>query len=134
MRLIDKDFINNLYKQAFLSERKRSHHLLHNSHDDKVQRILIALVKGSYVEPHCHKLPHQWEMFSVTEGRIKVCIYGKTGEIINEFFAGPEDRSGLVEFSPDEIHSVECVSDKALMLEIKEGPFDPNFAKSFPQW
>ncbi|MHA7847592.1 WbuC family cupin fold metalloprotein [Serratia sp. D1N4] len=134
MRLVDKDFINDLYKQASLSERKRSHHQLHNSHQDKVQRLLIALVKGSYVEPHFHELSHQWEMFSVTEGRIKVCIYSKTGEVIDEFFAGPEDYSGLVEFSPNDIHSVECISDKALMLEIKEGPFNPDFAKSFPQW
>lgn len=28
-----------------------------------------------------------------------------------------------------EIHSVECISNKTLMLEIKEGPFNPDFAK-----
>lgn len=134
MRTIDREFIDDLYRQAALSERKRSHHQVHNSHQDKVQRLIIALVKGSYVEPHFHELPHQWEMFSVTEGSIKVCIYDKSGKVINEFLAGPAEEIGLVEFAPDEIHSVECISDNALMLEIKEGPFDPSYAKSFPQW
>lgn len=134
MRTIDRDFITELYRLADSSERKRSHHLLHHDHQDKVQRLLIALVKGSYVEPHFHELPHQWEMFSVTEGCIKVCIYDESGKVVNEFFAGPAEKIGVVEFAPNEIHSVECISDHALMLEIKEGPFDPNFAKSFPHW
>lgn len=134
MRIIDSAFIDKLYVQAEISERKRAHYQLHTSHQDCVQRILIALVKGSYVEPHFHELSHQWEMFSVTEGCIKVCIYSANGEILNEFFAGPEEKNCYIEFSPYEIHSVECISDRALMLEIKEGPFNPDFAKSFPKW
>ena len=131
MRTIDRHFIDELYQQAELSERKRSHFLLHQSHQDKVQRLMIALVKGSYVEPHFHELPHQWEMFSVTEGCIKVCIHDAKGKIINDFMAGPAEETILVEFAPNEIHSVECISERALMLEVKEGPFDPRYAKSF---
>lgn len=134
MRIIDQDLINNLYIQANISERKRSHYQLHRSHQEKVQRLLIALVKGSYVDPHFHELSNQWEMFSVLEGCIKVCIYDTQGVIINTFFAGPEEYSALVEFNSGEIHSVECISSQALMLEIKEGPFDPNYAKAFPRW
>ncbi|MCV5333107.1 cupin fold metalloprotein, WbuC family, partial [Escherichia coli] len=40
----------------------------------------------------------------------------------------------VVEFSPGDIHSVKCLSPKALMLEIKEGPFDPRKAKAFSKW
>ncbi|EDY0581191.1 cupin fold metalloprotein, WbuC family, partial [Salmonella enterica subsp. enterica] len=28
-------------------------------------------------------------------------------------------------------HSVLCMSPRALMLEVKEGPFDPSFSKAF---
>ena len=65
MRLIDNDQLEDLYKQAEESARLRSHLLMHDSHQDKVQRLLIALVKGSFVEPHYHELSHQWEMFVV---------------------------------------------------------------------
>ncbi|MCM7512756.1 WbuC family cupin fold metalloprotein [Enterobacter hormaechei] len=131
MRLIDKNQLETLYDQAGQSERLRSHLLLHESHQDKVQRLLIALVKGSYVDPHYHELPHQWEMFIVMQGQVQVCLYGKDGEIINKFVAGENTTINIVEFSPGDIHSVECLSPRALMMEVKEGPFDPAFAKAF---
>ncbi|MBE4855467.1 WbuC family cupin fold metalloprotein [Enterobacter cloacae complex sp. P40RS] len=131
MRLIDKNQLETLYDQAGQSERLRSHLLLHESHQDKVQRLLIALVKGSYVDPHYHELPHQWEMFIVMQGQVQVCLYGKDGEIINKFVAGENTTINIVEFSPGDIHSVECLSPRALMMEVKEGPFDPTFAKAF---
>jgi len=131
VRLIDKNQLEALYDQAGQSERLRSHLLLHESHQDKVQRLLIALVKGSYVDPHYHELPHQWEMFIVMQGQVQVCLYGKDGDIINKFVAGENTAINIVEFSPGDIHSVECLSPRALMMEVKEGPFDPTFAKAF---
>ncbi|EKS7421956.1 WbuC family cupin fold metalloprotein [Enterobacter ludwigii] len=131
MRLIDTHQLEALYEQAEHSERLRAHLLMHNSHQDKVQRLLIALVKGSYVDPHFHELPHQWEMFIVMQGQVQVCLYGKDGGIINQFVAGEDTAINIVEFSPGDIHSVECLSPRALMMEVKEGPFDPSFAKAF---
>lgn len=131
MRLIDNVQLDALYEQASHSERLRSHLLMHGSHQDKVQRLLIALVKGSYVEPHYHELPHQWEMFIVMEGQLQVCLHGDDGKIVKCFIAGENTGISVVEFSPGDIHSVECLSPRALMMEVKEGPFDPSFAKSF---
>lgn len=131
MRLIDNNQLEALYEQAGQSERLRSHLLLHNSHQDKVQRLLIALVKGSYVDPHYHELPHQWEMFIVMQGQVQVCLYGKDGKVVNRFVAGENTGINVVEFSPGDIHSVECMSPRALMMEVKEGPFNPSFAKAF---
>ena len=131
MRLIDTHQLEALYEHAGKSARLRAHLLLHNSHREKVQRLLIALVQGSYVDPHFHELPHQWEMFVVMQGQVQVCLYGKDGEIINQFVAGENTAISVVEFSPGDIHSVECLSPRALMMEVKEGPFDPSFAKAF---
>ncbi|EMV2013481.1 WbuC family cupin fold metalloprotein [Proteus mirabilis] len=131
MRYIDNLSLVNLYKEAEKSERLRSHLLLHQSHQDKVQRLLIALVKGSYVEPHYHELPHQWEMFVILEGTIKVTLYDHMGSIIENFLAGENTDISIVSLEPNEIHSIKCISSQALMLEIKEGPFDPNYAKKF---
>jgi len=134
MKIFDDATISTIFDNALKSERKRSHLLLHHSHNDKVQKLLIALVKGSYVEPHYHELPHQWELFSVLEGELEITLYDSNGGILKSFNAGPKTGISLVEFHPGDIHSVECISDRALMLEVKEGPFDPDYAKSFPQW
>ncbi|KLU15999.1 MULTISPECIES: WbuC family cupin fold metalloprotein [Xenorhabdus] len=134
MLLIDNVLLQKIYDEAHLSDRKRSHYLLHTSHQEKVQRLLIAMVEGSYVEPHYHELANQWEMFVVMEGKVKVCLYGTDGKINQTFIVGPDTPVSVVEFAPKDIHSVECISSKALMMEIKEGPFDPNYAKVFPLW
>ncbi|EMX8645400.1 WbuC family cupin fold metalloprotein [Providencia stuartii] len=129
MQYIDNKIIENIYIEAKDSPRKRAHYLLHNSHQDKVQRLLIALVKGSYVEPHYHELQHQWEMFFILEGSLKLTTLDRNGNIIKTDIIGANTPIIAVEIPPNEIHSLECLSDKALILEIKEGPFDPSFAK-----
>lgn len=134
MRLIDKASLETLFEEATHSERKRSHLLLHAGHHEKVQRLIIALLQGSYVEPHYHELSHQWEMFIVMEGCIEVKLYSDTGVVRSSFKAGPEAGNSVVEFAPGDIHSVECLSERALMIEIKEGPFDPKYAKVSPGW
>lgn len=134
MRLIDNVQLENLVKDAARSERLRSHLLLHHSHQERVQRLIIAMMQGSYVEPHYHELPNQWEMFSILEGTLNITLYATDGGIISRFEAGPDNGVSLVEFAPGDIHSIECVSPTALLLEIKEGPFDPQHAKTFPHW
>ncbi|WP_305815682.1 WbuC family cupin fold metalloprotein [Photobacterium leiognathi] len=131
MKTIDQEIINNLYIAADTSDRKRAHYLLHTSHQDKVQRLLIAMKQGSYVEPHYHELPHQWELFQVLDGLVKVTLYSDDGVIRETFNIGGNSSIKLIELQPNEIHSVECLSEQALLLEVKEGPFNAEFAKSF---
>ncbi|MEM6160920.1 WbuC family cupin fold metalloprotein [Erwinia sp. P6884] len=134
MHLFDETIINDLYHEAESSERKRSHLLLHKSHQEKVQRLIIAFVKGSFVDPHYHELPGQWEMFIVVQGVLRIKLYDDKGNIIKSFEVGQSLPVSIVEFQPGDIHSVECVSERALMMEVKEGPFDPHYAKAFPHW
>lgn len=129
MRETTQSDIELLFEQASNSPRKRAHLNLHASFDDKVQRLYIALLKGSYVEPHYHALAHQWEMFIVQSGVLKVTLHNKNGSIISSILVGEEQNVQAVEFKPGDIHSVECISEQALMLEIKEGPFVEKHAK-----
>ncbi|HHR6031112.1 MULTISPECIES: WbuC family cupin fold metalloprotein [Providencia] len=129
MLRIDNQIVEKLYLEAKNSPRKRSHYLLHKSHQDKVQRLLIGFVKGSYVEPHFHELPHQWESFFVLDGSLRLTILDEDKNIKSTEVIGSGTSIYAVEIQPNEIHSLECLSDNALLLEIKEGPFDPNFAK-----
>nr|WP_256467817.1 WbuC family cupin fold metalloprotein [Yersinia ruckeri] len=122
-----------MFSRAANSERKRAHLLLHDSHQEKVQRLLIAMVQGSYVDPHYHELPHQWELFVVLQGEVRVSLYDKDGPVVSVRDYGPTQTVAIMELEPGEIHSVECISDCALLLEVKEGPFDPTFAKAFIQ-
>ena len=134
MKKIGQQLFGTLEIEASLSPRKRSHRNLHNSFQEKVQRLLISLEKNSYVEPHFHELEHQWEMFVVLEGVIEVTLYSEDGSVFDSILVGDGKETKIVELSPNDIHSVKCVSDRALILEVKEGPFDPEHAKCFPNF
>ncbi|WP_038876843.1 WbuC family cupin fold metalloprotein [Vibrio jasicida] len=129
MNTYNDESLSVLFERAQTSSRKRAHHNLHADYGEKVQRLFIALIKGSYVEPHYHELSHQWEMFIVVSGVIRVCQYNFDGSVASELLVGDGQRVRVIEFLPKDIHSVECLSDKALLLEVKEGPFNPQFAK-----
>lgn len=134
MRSFSSTELDILFQRAELSSRKRAHLNLHVSFDDKVQRLYIAMLKGSYVEPHYHKLPHQWEMFLVLQGVIQLTLYNVDGSVIKSMMIGEGLEVQSIELQPNDIHSVECISERALMVEIKEGPFRPKIAKFFPNW
>ena len=129
MRILDKQFLTSLECSALASPRKRAHLNLHNSFEEKIQRLFISLTKGGYVKHHYHELPHQWEMFVVMEGVVEVVFYSTGGQEQLRLLVGEGQSCKAIEIHPMEIHSVECISEKALMLEIKEGPFNPDFAK-----
>ena len=130
MKLFDQSLLASLFEEASFSHRKRAHYLLHSSHQDKVQRLFIAMVKGSVVEPHFHGQPNQWEMFCVLDGEVQVTFHQDDG-LFRKVVLGGDSSIFCVEIEPADVHSVICLSDKALLLEIKEGPFNPDQAKEF---
>lgn len=115
--------IDLLFNAAESSPKRRAHLNLHTSYDDKFQRLYIALLKGSFVEPHFYELEHQWEMFIVQSGILKIILHHKDGSVLSSCLVGDEQDIKAIEFKPGDVHSIECLSDKALILEIKEGPF-----------
>ena len=51
---IDVATVDRLLASAAQSTRRRAHLLLHDSPEDSVQRLLIALHHGTYLPPHRH--------------------------------------------------------------------------------
>ncbi|MFL0809466.1 MAG: WbuC family cupin fold metalloprotein [Agarilytica sp.] len=88
MKTLGLQDFENLYHRARESSRKGAHLLLHDDLNQKLQRLFIGMVKGSFVEPHFHSLPNQWEMFHVIKGKIEVKLYDENGRVTNQFLAG----------------------------------------------
>jgi cupin fold WbuC family metalloprotein len=59
--------------------RLRTHMLLHTSHEDPVQRLLVALSRGTYIQPHRHN--EQWEMIVPLKGPLALLLFSTTGVI-----------------------------------------------------
>ena len=70
MKLIDKQLIDEVSRQAKQSDRLRMNHNFHQSLDDKFHRFLNAVEPGTKVEIHRH--PTKDESFVLLRGRVRV--------------------------------------------------------------
>ena len=134
MHQLDQHLFSDLLEQAKNSERKRSHYCLHPSHDDKVQRMCIGLIKGTYVRPHHHPQSNKWELVVALKGSIVFVLFDDKGTITDKLYLSPEQPISGLEIDNSTWHAIYPVTDVAIILEIKEGPYTPASESDFATW
>ncbi|WP_245257018.1 WbuC family cupin fold metalloprotein [Nitrobacter sp. Nb-311A] len=113
-----------------MSPRRRSHLLLHESHADPTQRLLVAFEQSTYIQPHRH--PEQWEMIIPMRGVLALLLFSDNGHVADRI----ELTAGSIPISQITVgawHTVVALTPSALMLEIKPGPYRvAEFLELFP--
>lgn len=132
MRAITQVEIEQLIWQASKSTRKRAILRLHE-HEESVQRMVNAVLPGTYVPPHKHETPDKVELFSILKGKVAVLKFNEIGEIDAVL---PLDDNGpikIVEIPPRTYHSIVALKPSA-MLEIIQGPYVAFTHKQLAEW
>ena len=91
IRAITQAMIDDLLAQAAESPRKRTIYRLHEHHEP-VQRMINAMLPGTYTPPHKHENPDKVELFSILVGKFAVLEFDDAGVVINVYrldAAGP---------------------------------------------
>ncbi len=125
---LDQSTLEELFRQARASSRLRSHRLLHSGHDDPVQRLVIALCRGTYLRPHMHSA--QWEMLTLLHGAADVLFFTPDGRC-TERFTLATGRTTILQIPVGQVHSLVVLEDDTALLELKPGPYRPN---EFMDW
>lgn len=133
MKRIDRHLVRLLAERAEVAPRRRINHNLHPTLDDPVQRFCNALALGSYVRPHRHVAPPKWELFAILHGAAAVLTFDADGRVRERVELG---RGGgvVVEVPPGTWHTVVALDAGAVLLEVKEGPYQPVSGKDFATW
>ena len=124
MKLIDKQLLDDVSRQAQKSDRLRMNYNLHQSLDDKCHRFLNAVEPGTKVEIHRH--PTKDESFVVRRGRGRVNTYYHDSTVLESVVLCPEDGLYGVDIPKNVWHNVECLESGSVFFECKEGPFVPH--------
>ena len=122
IKSIGADIADGLPDAAKSAPRLRTHVLLHESHEDPVQRLLVGFSRGTYVQPHRHT--EQWEMIVPIKGVLALLLFSTTGTITERVEIAP-DQTVTLEIPAGIWHTLVPVSESASMLEVKPGPFRP---------
>lgn len=121
--IIDKQLLDTLTTQAKASPRLRMNLDLRNTPADHSQRMLNALEPGTVMPIHRHR--HSSETVVVLRGKVKWLYYNDKGELTDTILVeAGGDICGL-SVPKGQWHSLECLESGSVILECKDGAWEP---------
>lgn len=120
LQILDKALIDETSAKAKECPRLRMNYNFHPSLDDKVQRLINCMERGTKVEIHHHPVD---EMLIVIRGAIKAILVDDDKNVIDEKVIRPADGVYGVQLPKDIWHTIECLEPNTCVFEVKEGPF-----------
>ena len=121
--VIDKQVLDRLTMQAKESPRLRMAMDLRNSPDDGSQRMLNAMEPGTVMPVHRHRSTS--ETVVVLRGIIRWDYYNDNGEKTNSFVLDANGDIRCINVDMGQWHSPECLESGTVLLEMKDGPYEP---------
>lgn len=124
---------DKLKRMALKAPLKRARLCLHHKHNDKVQEMIIAFCKDSYVRPHRHN--KKSESFHIIEGRLLVVIFDKKGRVVRKIKMAPygSGKTFCYRLSANLWHTVIPLTKFVIIHETTKGPFIKGESE-FPGW
>jgi len=140
VRIIRSEVLDRLADAASRSPRRRQHVNLHASFDEPCQRLFNAIGHDSYIRPHRHLADPKTETLIAVRGAAALVTFDDSGRMheVVAFGATRDSSDGTgtigVELAPATWHTVIALTRMAVVLELKDGPFNPNAAKELADW
>ncbi len=132
--LLSQTQLDTLVEAASAGPRRRQHANIHQSFDDPCQRFFNAICRDSYIPPHRHSGATDEETIIALRGAFAAVLFDESGGIETVARCG-DDYEGVGMVIPvGQWHSVVALTETAVVIEIKAGPFDPQRAKEFASW
>lgn len=139
--VFENRIITDLSKISDSNSRKRQHFNLHKNFNEKCQVLINFLKYDTYIRPHNHSDSMKSEYIFCLMGEVGIAAFNQNGDILEKHILKPLSGNALkaseafcIKFTPKTYHTVLCLSDEAVILEVKEGPFDNTKAKKFAKW
>lgn len=121
--IIDNKILNDLSEKAKGTPRLRCNLDLRNSAEDLSQRMMNALEPGTIMPIHRHRSTS--ETVVVLRGKIRWDYYNDKGEKTNSFVLDANGDIRCINVDIGQWHSLECMESGTVLLECKNGKYQP---------
>ena len=130
---IDHKTIDDLILKAKKSSRHMARLLMHLSHENPVQEMLIALTRDCLVMPN--QSVGKSESLQLIKGEMLLVIFSEDGKIKNSIRMGtPKTKLNfLYRLSNTPWHTMIPLSDIVIVHEVLQGPFEAS-SETSPDW
>ena len=120
---ITQAILDDLTAQAQASPRLRMNLDLRNSPEDQSQRMLNAIEPGSPLPIHRHTKSS--ETVVILRGHLREVFYNDAGEVTEVIDLVPGGDCVAVNIPLGQWHGVEVLESGTVILECKDGPWEP---------
>jgi len=133
IKCLTQELLDNIAEQARSNPRQRQNYNLHQR-SEKVQRFINVLQPETYVRPHRHRRPPEvngFELFLVIQGELGMIILDESGQILHTELIAANGATRGIELPEGTFHTLVALAPDTVMLEVKEGPYNPSTDKEF---
>ncbi|MBR4918859.1 MAG: WbuC family cupin fold metalloprotein [Bacteroidales bacterium] len=121
--IINEALLDDLTAQAKASPRLRMNYDLRNSAEDNSQRMLNALEPGTIMPIHRHLASS--ETVVLLRGKICWHFYDDAGNETESVMLDANGDIRCINVEKDRWHSLECLESGSVLLECKNGRYEP---------
>lgn len=121
--VIDNNFLDELSAQAKSSPRLRQAYDLRNTPEDNSQRMLNAMEPGTVMPIHRHLASS--ETVVLLRGKICWHFYDDAGNETESIVLDANGDVRCVNVEKARWHSLECLESGSVLLESKDGRYEP---------
>jgi cupin fold WbuC family metalloprotein len=133
IKRLNQELLDTVAEKAQNRPRLRQNHDFHES-PEKVQRFLNALQPGTYVRPHRHLRDagvNGFEFFLVLQGALGLLILDEQGQVLHTEQISAQGPTRGIELAQGNYHTLVALEPNTVILELKEGPYQPSTDKDF---
>lgn len=120
---ITKEVMDELTAAAKASPRLRMNRDLRNSPEDQSQRMLNAIEPGSPLPIHRHRKSS--ETVVCLRGHLRELFYNEKGEVTEIIDLVPGSDCVALNIPIGQWHTVEVLESGTVIMEVKDGPYQP---------
>lgn len=121
--VISQIILDELTAQAKASPRLRMNRDLRNSPEDKSQRMLNAIEPGSPLPIHRHTKSS--ETVVCLRGHLREIFYNEKGEVTEVIDLAPNSECVALNIPIGQWHTVEVHESGTVIMEVKDGAYEP---------
>ncbi|HEV8260153.1 MAG TPA: WbuC family cupin fold metalloprotein [Burkholderiales bacterium] len=132
--IIGPALLDQIWRQARESQRKRKNFNFHLRESDPANRLLNAVEPESYVRPHRHLDPSKDETIIAVRGSFGVVFFDDSGAVTKSLVIRAGGETMGVNIPHGIYHTLVALDSASVFFEAKAGPYVPVSMAEFAAW